>query len=135
LGMASFATSAKAQSVSLFTPYTHITVTPGQKIDYSIKLINNTGSIRDVGISLNGLPEGWSHTLKSGGWQISRLSVLPHDKETISLEVMVPLKVDKGTYRFNVRASGYTNLPLSIKVSKSGTYKTALSVKQPNLKG
>ncbi len=127
--------SAKAQSVELYAPYTRITVTPGQKIDYSIKLINNSSSTRDVGISLYGLPDDWSYTLKSGGWQISRLSVLPDKEETISLEVMVPLKVKKGTYRFHLRASGYDDLPLTIEVSKSGTYKTAFSTKQPNLEG
>ncbi len=127
--------SGKAQSIELYAPYTHITVTPGQKIDYSVKLINNSSSIRDVGISLYGLPDDWSYTLKSGGWQISRLSVLPDKEETISLEVMVPLKVEKGTYRFHIRASGYDDLPLTIEVSKSGTYKTAFSTKQPNLEG
>ena len=125
----------RAQSVELYAPYTRITVTPGQKIDYSVQLINHSSATRDVGISLSGLPDDWSYTLKSGGWQISRLAVRPDKEETIALEVMVPLKVKKGTYRFHLRASGYDDLPLTVEVSESGTYKTAFTTKQSNLKG
>ncbi len=127
--------SASSKAVALYTPYTQITVTPGQKIDYSIKLINNTSSIRDVGLTIYGLPKGWSYTLKSGSWQVSQLAVEPHKTKTLSLEVHVPLKVEKGTYRLHVRADGYDNLPLTIKVSESGSYESSFSIKQANLEG
>src|SRR5699024_2788064 len=70
--------SASSKAIALYTPYTQITVTPGQKIDYSIKLINNTSTIRNVGLTIYGLPKDWSYTLKSGSWQVSQLAVQPH---------------------------------------------------------
>lgn len=130
-----FIVDASAQSIQLYTPYSRISVSPGQTVDYSIKVMNNSSSIRSASIYLSGLPDGWSHTLKSGGWEINRISVLPDKEQTLSLQVVVPLKVDKGSYRFHVRANGYDDLPLTIEVSKEGTYKTAFSTKQANLEG
>lgn len=130
-----FITDAFAQSVELYTPYSRISVSPGQTVDYSVKVMNNSSSTRSASIYLSGLPDGWSHTLKSGGWEINRISVLPHKEQTLSLQVVVPLKVNKGVYRFHLRANGYDDLPLTIEVSKEGTYKTAFSSKQANLKG
>ncbi|HLR37888.1 MAG TPA: NEW3 domain-containing protein, partial [Chitinophagaceae bacterium] len=130
-----FPTQTTAKAVALYTPYTNITVSPGQKIDYSIKLINNTSSIKDVRISLYGLPDGWDYTLKSGSWEIDRLAVRANESKTISLEVTVPLKIEKGAYRFHIRASGYDDLGLTVNVSKSGSYESAFTIKQANLEG
>lgn len=130
-----FVPDSLAQSLELYTPYSRISVSPGQTINYSINVINNSSSTRSASLSVTGLPDGWTHTLKSGGWQVSRISVRPKKEESLSLQVVVPLKIDKGTYRFHVRASGYDDLPLTVEVSKEGTYKTAFSTKQSNLKG
>src|SRR5699024_7603040 len=121
-----FPTQTTAKAVALYTPYTNITVSPGQKIDYSIKLINNTSSIKDVRISLYGLPDGWDYTLKSGSWEIDRLAVRANESKTISLEVTVPLKIEKGAYRFHIRASGYDDLGRTVYVSNYASSVSAL---------
>ncbi len=130
-----FNSTAGAQSLQLYTPYSRISVTPGQTINYSIKVVNNSKNVQTASVYLLGLPKSWTHTLKAGGWEISRISVLPDKTETLSLEVVVPLKVKKGYYRFHVKADGYDDLPLTINVSESGTYKTAFTTKQSNLEG
>lgn len=122
-------------SVQLYSPYTRITVPPGKTINYSVQVINNTSDIRTVPVAVEGLPRSWSHTLKSGSWDISRISVLPKSKQTLSLSVSVPLKVNKGSYHFRLSAGSAGSLPLTVEVSKQGTYKTAFSTKQPNLEG
>lgn len=124
-----------AKSVTLYTPYTEISVPPGESIDYTIDVINNSSGIRDVEISLSGLPDGWSYVLKSGGWNIGQLSVLPGEKKTVSLTVDVPLKVDKGSYTFSVVAAGLDWLPLTVTVSEQGTFKTEFNSEQPNMEG
>ncbi len=127
--------TAGAQSLQLYAPYSRISVTPGQTINYSIKVINNSKNTLKANIYLIGLPKTWTHTLKAGGWEISRISVLPGETQTLSLQVVVPLKVKKGYYRFHVKAEGNDDLPLTINVSESGTYKTAFTTKQSNLEG
>lgn len=124
-----------ANSVALYTPFTEISVPPGESIDYSIEVINNSSGIRNVALSLDGLPEGWDYSLKSGGWNIGKIAVLPGEKKNLSLKVDVPLKIEKGTYNFRVVASGFSTLPLIVNVSETGTFKTELTSNQPNIEG
>jgi uncharacterized membrane protein len=122
-------------SVKLYTPYTKITVPPGQSIDYSIDLINNSDAIKNADISISGLPKGWISDLKSGGYNIRQISVLPGDKKTFALRVDVPLNVNKGTYRFFVTAGGFEPLPISVVISEQGSFKSEFTANQPNMQG
>jgi uncharacterized membrane protein len=115
---------AHANSVALYTPYLEISVPPGESIDYAIEVINNTEEIKNVPVSLSGVPKGWEYSLKSGGWTIQKVSVLPGEKKNLSLKLEVPHQVKKGTYRFQVVANGLTTLPLTVTVSETGTFKT-----------
>ncbi len=124
-----------AQSLSLYTPYTKIAVPPGESIDYSVDVINNGGGIRSAELSVSGLPEGWSYELKSGGWTVEQLSVLPREKKNISFKVQVPYSVEKGTYRFRLAAQGAGSLPLTVVVSEQGTFKSEFNTDQANMEG
>jgi uncharacterized membrane protein len=124
-----------ATGVMLYTPYTKISVPPGESIDYSIDIINKSSGIRNVEISLTGFPKGWNHDIKSGGWSVEQISILPDEKKSVSLRVEVPLQVDKGSYRFNVVAKGLGTLPLTVTVSEQGTFRTEFITKQPNMEG
>ncbi|TCS84926.1 putative membrane protein [Anseongella ginsenosidimutans] len=126
---------ASAQRLVLYTPYTSISVPPGESIDYAVQLINKGGGIGKASLSLSKLPEGWEYDLKSGGWSVEQLSVLPGEKQTLDLTVDVPLKVDKGTYTFNLVAGGQDVLPLTVTVSEQGTFKTEFTSEQPNMEG
>src|SRR3546814_20457399 len=84
---------------------------------------------------MTGLPEGWEFDLKSGGWSLEQIAVLPGEKQTVDLTVDVPLKVDKGEYTFRLSAGGYDVLPLTVEVSEQGTFTTEFSTAQPNMEG
>lgn len=133
--MISHRASATDPAVVLYTPYTKISVPPGQSIDYTIDVINNSSAVKKVSIALTGIPKGWAYDLKSGGWTVGELSILPKEKKNLTLRVDVPMKVDKGTYRFQVVAPGFTVLPLTVIVSEQGTFKTELTARQPNMQG
>jgi uncharacterized membrane protein len=123
------------ESVTLYTPYTKISVPPGESIDYSIDVINNSKELQNVEISVTGMPKGWNYVLKSGGWTIGQLSILPGDRKSLSLKVDVPLQVNKGGYRFNVLAGGKWTLPLVVNISEQGTFKTGFTTTQANMQG
>lgn len=127
--------ASSADSVTLYTPYTRISVPPGKSIDYTIDIINNSDEIRNLGIIVSGLPKGWDYTLKSGSWIISQISVLPRQKQVISLTVEVPLKINKGTYRFRVSAGENYILPLAVTVTEHGTFETEFTAQQANMEG
>lgn len=130
-----FHSTTSAQNVTLYTPYTRIAVPPGQSIDYSIDVINNGKVVKNADIAVAGLPKNWTYEIKSGGWNVSRLSVLPGEKKNFSLQVQVPLKINKGTYAFQVLAKGLTQLPIAVIVSEQGTFKTEFSTGQANMEG
>lgn len=123
------------KSVMLYTPYTMISVPPGETIDYSIDVINKSDEVKNTTITLEGIPRGWTSEIKSGGFILSKIAVLPDDKKTVTLKLGVPLKVNKGTYNFRVMAGQEAELPLTVTVSSQGTYKTELTTDQPNMEG
>ncbi len=137
LGMVLMCSSSAeaADSVKLYTPYTRISIAPGGSIVYAVDIINNSSEIKNVDISLTGMPKGWTYTLNSGGYNVSQLSVLPKGKANMTLQVQVPLKVNKGTYRFQVVAGDYDVMPVTVIVSEQGTFKTELTTDQANMEG
>ena len=52
-------TLAATGSVSMFTKYAGIAVTPGESINYSVDIINNSSSIQRVSLEVVEQPEGW----------------------------------------------------------------------------
>ncbi|MDQ1332967.1 MAG: hypothetical protein QG576_1002 [Bacteroidota bacterium] len=137
IGIMFLGTSAviAGDSISLYTPYTRISVPPGESIEYTIDVINKSSEIKNVGISVTGIPKSWSYDLKSGGWKIGQLSILPGEKKNLVLKVDVPFQVNKGSYRFHVVAAGFDVLPLTVIVSEQGTYKTEFTSDQANMEG
>lgn len=127
--------SSVSDSIELYTPYTRISVPPGESIDYTIDVINKSNEIKNVDILLTGIPKTWTYDLKSGGWKIGQLSVLPGERKSVSLKVEVPFNVNKGSYRFKVVADGFYSLPLTIIISEQGTFKTEFTSDQPNMEG
>ena len=127
--------SAPSDSVKLYTPYLKISVAPGEAVDYSVDLINNSDVIRDAEITVSGVPASWNYTVKSGGFNVREISVLPGDKKSFTLRIEVPLKVNKGSYRFQVKAGDLDALPLTLIVASQGTYKTEFTTRQANMQG
>jgi uncharacterized membrane protein len=121
-------------SASLYTTYTRVAVPPGQTVDYSIELINRSGATSNDEISVTGLPEGWKYSLVSGAYTPKRMAVLNGERKSLSLKVDVPFQVNKGTYRFYVRA-GSSALELIIDVTEEGSNETEFSTTQANMQG
>lgn len=124
-----------ANGLQLYTPYVRISVPPGQSIDYSIEVKNTGQSVQKADLLVQGLPKGWTYSLKSGGWVIQQIAVLPGESKTINLKVEVPLKVNKGNHYFKVVARNQGELALTVNVSEQGTFKTEFTSDQANMQG
>lgn len=122
-------------SIRLYTPYTKISVHPGQSITYAVDVMNNSHVTQNVDLWVSGLSPAWDYSLKSGSWDIRQIAVLPGQKESVTLQVTVPLRINKGAYRFYLHAGQKTVLPLTVIVTQRGIYKTAFTTDQPNLEG
>lgn len=128
-------TIAQAQHLSLYTPYTKISVPPGESVDYSIDLINKDSTTHTADVYISGIPRNWTYTLRSGGWTVNQVSVLPGEKRTLELKIDVPFEVNKGNYTFRVVAKNFATLPVTINVSKQGSFKTEFTSDQVSMQG
>jgi uncharacterized membrane protein len=127
--------ASATSGVTVYTPNTKVSVPPGQGIDYSVDIINNTPEMQNIDIAVNGIPKGWNYFLKSGNLAIRRIAVLPGEKKNLSLRVEVPFQVNKGNYRFSINAAGFATLPLMISVTEKGTFKTEFTCDQQVIEG
>ncbi|MFD2656429.1 NEW3 domain-containing protein [Gracilibacillus thailandensis] len=142
LGLSLFAPLSSvfaAGGLTLYTPYTGLSVTPGETLTYDVTVINDNSSIQNVSFDVNGLPEGWDSAITAGGNDISQLSIRGNNEQEISLEVTVPLEVEKDDYSFELVADGegdaYAELPFVTKVTEEGTFNSEFSSDQPNMEG
>lgn len=125
--------------LTLFTPYTGLSVTPGESLTYNVDVMNDGNSVQNVTFDVNDLPEEWSHSIKASGNSVKQLSIKPNAEEQLTLEINVPLQIEKGDYRFELIANGSddarSSLPFLVTVSEEGTFKTELTTDQPNMEG
>ncbi|MCU9612864.1 NEW3 domain-containing protein [Caldibacillus lycopersici] len=127
-----------AGNISLFTPYTGLSVTPGETVDYSIDVINSGSTIQNMSFTMENLPKGWDYSLTANGKDIRELAVRGNSEETINLELTVPLEVKKADYRFQLVASdgsSSSSLAFLVTVSEQGSFETELTSEQTNLQG
>lgn len=125
--------------LTLFTPYTGLSVTPGENLTYNVDVINNGNSVQNVSFELRDLPSEWTYSIKASGNSVKQLSIKPKAEEQMTLEINVPLQIEKGDYRFQLVANGSgdasSTLPFVVTVSEEGTFKTELTTDQPNMEG
>ena len=129
------ATRAASPLLKLFTPYTDLSVAPGETIQYSVDLINDSPDIRSANVSLDAGGLDWKHELTAGGNRIRQISVKPGEPQKLNLSLTVPLEVDKGDYAFKLNAGDFGALNLKVNVSEQGSYKSELEIDQPNMEG
>jgi len=127
--------AAEKDSILLYTPFTKVSVPPGESIDYAIDGINNGDNLETLDLSVNNLPRNWNYTLKAGALNVRQVAVLPGEKKSISLRVEVPFQVNRGNYRIYLAAGESHNLPLTVNISEQGTYKTEFTTRQANMEG
>ncbi|MGN8646852.1 COG1470 family protein [Gracilibacillus sp. HCP3S3_G5_1] len=125
--------------LTLYTPYTGLSVTPGETLTYDVTVINDNSAIQNVTFDVNNLPEEWDYSITANGNDISQLSIRGNDEQEISFEVTVPLEVEKDDYSFDLVADGdgdaYAELPFVTTVTEEGTFNSEFTSEQPNMEG
>jgi len=126
---------ALAQNLQLYTTYPKISVSPGEVVDYHVELINNSSTTRNGRVSLQHLPKGWDYEMKSGNYNAAEISVLPKERKSLNLKIIVPSKIEKGQYRFQLVAQGESSLPLTVDVTTDGKSSSEFNSPQTNMEG
>jgi uncharacterized membrane protein len=130
--------SEAAEGVTLYTPLSGISLTPGESQSYTVDVINDSSTVKTLDLRVEGLPENWVSSITADGFELQQLSVKPNSEENFTLNVEVPLQVEKGSYDFTVIAEENgveTSLPISVTVAETGVFKTELVTDQINMEG
>lgn len=128
-----------ADGITLYTPLTGISLAPGENSSYTIEVLNSSGEVKTLDLGVENVPEQWNYNITADGFALSEISVKPGETEEFTVDVEVPLQIEKGTYTFSITGTDQngttTRLPISINVEETGVFKTELTSEQTNMEG
>jgi len=122
----------------LMSDYPAVTVRPGATSTINIRLQNYDLPPQRLGLSVSGVPSGWTATLMGGGQPIA--AAMPAANSSVSLELRldVPKNAPMGTQTLTVSAAGDTakvDLPIAVTLAKDLPAKLTLTPQLPELRG
>jgi uncharacterized membrane protein len=121
--------------LTLSTPFPGVSVAPGTDVRFDITV--SAAANTRVGLSVSGTPEGWTSTLRGGGFVVDAVQTDAAGEATVELTVAVPSEATAGTTRITVSGSGggSASLPLDIRVSDEAAGAVTLDTDFPSLQG
>jgi uncharacterized membrane protein len=135
LGLASGAAAAGGLEVS--TPYAAVAVEPGETASFDLTLTSNAE--RRVALSVSGVPDGWTATIRGGGFIVDGVVAGVGDEgPELTLDVDVPDGAADGTYSVTVNADGggaaQDSLQLDLRVAAAAAGELSLTTDNPLLR-
>lgn len=125
--------------LELTAPYPSIVVDGTDTVTLQLSLVNSGAEGRAADLAVARAPEGWTTTLKSGGFVVRRVYVKPEDAVTLSLQLTPPGQPEPGTHQFVIEASDggrlLSRLELEVTVEPGAPGSIALSGDFPVLGG
>jgi uncharacterized membrane protein len=138
--IAAHAEEAKNDVKGLFllTDYPAVTLRPGTTSSINLRLQNYGLPPERLGLSVAGVPSGWTVSLIGGGQPIA--AALPATNSSVALELRldVPKDAPMGTTNLTVNAQGSTanaSLPVAVTLATDLPAKLALNPQLPELRG
>lgn len=125
-----------ADPLAISTPYPAVALQPGSSGSFEIAV--TTSEPGRVDLAVGGVPEGWTATLRGGGFEVSGVFVDPESPPALKLDVKVPADATEGTYRLAVTATAGSlsdRLELDVKVAAAAGGTVSLSSDFPALRG
>lgn len=112
-------TAALAQTegpVTLTVRFPGVLVKPGDRASFDLEVTSNVP--RQLTLSVDGLPEGWTATFRGGGSDINQVTAATNPT-SLSLNVNVPSDAAEGTYPLTVRARSSDGIGASVRIEVS----------------
>lgn len=103
IGAASLGSAAPAHAdatLVVTTPYPSIEAQPGSDVKLSLAVVSATPDV--VNLEVDGLPAGWTATLRGGGFVIHSITSQPDTGAAADLEIAVPPDASPGEYPITV---------------------------------
>ena len=128
--------SLAANPVTLTTPYPAIEVAPGAKVGLTVSV--TTVDPGRVNLTLEGVPDGWTATLRGGGFLVNGVHSDGSAATEVTMDVSVPEGASSGVERItlNAESDGSTaSLPVDIRVTPNAAGEVSLTTDFPELRG
>jgi uncharacterized membrane protein len=121
--------------LTLTTPFPGVSVAPGTDVRFEITV--SAAANTRVALSVSGTPDGWTSTLRGGGFVVDAVQTDAAGAAAVELTVAVPPEATAGTARITVTGSGggSATLPLDIRVSDEAAGAVTLDTDFPSLQG
>ena len=122
----------------LMSDYPAVTLRPGETSTITLKLHNYDLAPERLGLSVSGVPAGWTATLMGGGQPIAAAMPATNSSVALELRLDVPKNAAIGTETLTVTATGgSTNatLPIAVTLAKDLPAKLSLTPQLPDLRG
>jgi uncharacterized membrane protein len=128
----------EVKGLFLMSDYPAVSLRPGTTSTINLKLQNMGLPPERLGLSVAGVPSGWTATLMGGGQPVA--AAMPATNASVSLELRldVPKDVATGTQTLTVTADGggtKVALPLAVTIAKDLPAKLTLTPQLPELRG
>ena len=125
-----------AGGVELSTPYAAVAVEPGNTASFALDITSNVE--RRVNLTVAAVPDGWTATIRGGGFIVDGVTAGPAGAPDVTLDVEVPDTATDGSYRVSVRASGggdaVDTLDLDLRVAAASGGSVTLTTDNPALR-
>ena len=133
----SFAAPAAAQTaLTLSTPFPGVSVQPGATATFTIT-VGAAEAVR-ADLAVEGAPEGWTATLRGGGYEVRSVQVNPAEPPTVTLDVAVPDDAPESDETVTLTATGggeTATLALDIHVAAQAGGTVSMEADFPTLQG
>lgn len=132
------ASEAALTGLWLTTDFPDFTGHPGTASEIPISLVQRGLPPQRVGLSVNGIPDGWQWEITGGGKAVSAAMVGTDATTNLTLKVTPPAGADKTTYRFTVvgKTEGApVELPIALTLTAAEPAQLTLRPKLPALRG
>lgn len=124
------------QSVSVTTPYPSVSVQPGASVSFELTV--TAAEAGRVALAVEGVPEGWTATMRGGGFEVQAVYATPDTPAAVTLDVQVPDDAQEGAVPITVRASSgdaQSELGLELNVLSAAGGTVELTADFPGLRG
>jgi uncharacterized membrane protein len=125
-----------AEPLSVTTPYPAVSVAPGSKASFNLSIA--VAEPLRVDLAVTGVPEGWTASLRGGGYVVTGVLSDPDAPATVRLDVTVPADAAAKAYQLTVVATAgslRSTLPIDITVSDTAAGSVTMATDFPSLKG
>jgi uncharacterized membrane protein len=126
----------EAADLVVSTPYPEVVARPGSTVKFDVAVTAPAVSVAQL--SVDQLPDGWTTTLRGGGFVVNAVTAAPDTPGKVTVEVAVPADAAAGDYALDVMASdgaGQSALPLAVQVQADVASGIGVKADFPSLRG